>query len=67
MMRSTVCIFSGIAQFLANIVTTGIWGNDARVCMVIPDPTAYETSAGGPFMRDINYVLPPVPSTILVR
>lgn len=29
--------------------------------MVIPDPTAYETSAGGPFMRDINYVNPPRP------
>ncbi|KAL7273879.1 hypothetical protein RUND412_003240 [Rhizina undulata] len=32
-----------------------IWGDDARACMVIPNPTAYETSAGGPFMRDINY------------
>lgn len=34
-----------------------IWGNDAKVCMVIPDPTGYETSSGGPFMRDINYNL----------
>ncbi|RPA99606.1 putative rhamnogalacturonate lyase A [Choiromyces venosus 120613-1] len=32
-----------------------IWGSSAKVCMVIPDPVAYETSAGGPFMRDINY------------
>ncbi|RPB16675.1 putative rhamnogalacturonate lyase A [Morchella conica CCBAS932] len=32
-----------------------IYGTDAKACMVIPDPTAYETSAGGPFMRDINY------------
>ncbi|TGZ81516.1 Rhamnogalacturonase B [Ascodesmis nigricans] len=31
-----------------------IWGSDARACMVIPDPIGYETSAGGPFMRDIN-------------
>lgn len=37
----------------------GIYGTDAKACMVIPDPTAYETSAGGPFMRDINYVTPP--------
>ncbi|CAE6480672.1 unnamed protein product, partial [Rhizoctonia solani] len=29
-------------------------GNDVIISMVIPDPTSYEGSAGGPFFRDIN-------------
>ncbi|KAK2809818.1 hypothetical protein FQN50_003458 [Emmonsiellopsis sp. PD_5] len=31
-----------------------ISGDDRRVCMIIPNPTSYETSSGGPFFRDIN-------------
>ncbi|CCO27967.1 hypothetical protein BN14_01958 [Rhizoctonia solani AG-1 IB] len=29
-------------------------GSDVIISMVIPDPTSYEGSAGGPFFRDIN-------------
>ncbi|CAE6448842.1 unnamed protein product [Rhizoctonia solani] len=29
-------------------------GDDVIISMVIPDPTSYEGSAGGPFFRDIN-------------
>jgi rhamnogalacturonan endolyase len=32
-----------------------VYGDPMRVCMVIPDPTGYESSSGGPFFRDINH------------
>ncbi|PSK53181.1 ubiquinone biosynthesis monooxygenase COQ6 [Elsinoe australis] len=29
-------------------------GTDTRACFILPDARSYETSSGGPFMRDIN-------------
>ncbi|PVF96908.1 hypothetical protein CPB86DRAFT_775568 [Serendipita vermifera] len=34
--------------------STDVSGSDVIISMVIPNPNGYETSSGGPFLRDIN-------------
>ncbi|EUC62259.1 rhamnogalacturonate lyase [Rhizoctonia solani AG-3 Rhs1AP] len=48
--------FSHIGSGLggATVSATVVNRNDVIISMVIPDPTSYEGSAGGPFFRDIN-------------
>lgn len=38
-------------QPLTSLLFQGVSGDDRRICMVIPNPTSYESSSGGPFFR----------------
>ncbi|KAF8710975.1 Rhamnogalacturonan lyase B, N-terminal, partial [Rhizoctonia solani] len=49
----TVSKFYSSGRFIDDKVHY-VSGNDVIISMVIPDPTSYEGSAGGPFFRDIN-------------
>ncbi|CAE6416911.1 unnamed protein product, partial [Rhizoctonia solani] len=47
------CVTSTLTHYY--VVKSGdVSGSDVIISMVIPDPTSYEGSAGGPFFRDIN-------------
>ena len=35
-------------------IASAVSGSDVIISMVIPNPTSYESSSGGPFHRDIN-------------
>lgn len=53
MTRFTVrCYLKYVYSML--MIDTDVSGTDVIISMVIPDPTSYEGSAGGPFFRDIN-------------
>ncbi|KAG9079128.1 hypothetical protein FS749_008799 [Ceratobasidium sp. UAMH 11750] len=49
----TVSKFYSSERFIDDKVHS-VSGTDVIISMVIPDPTSYEGSAGGPFFRDIN-------------